>query len=196
MIVPLVYRPTVKTAMLAAPFASALVQLLGTFVNLILARLKAQPGVKAAGFAVAGVVVQQLSTDEGEEASQTCTMIMETLVVLFNHEVCLYCGICRWHAGPVVLLRFLSLQVCLDPLLNQAKRQVENMPTVREVCSDVCKPSTRSTVSCHPPRLHDQHMQAISVAKSLLELLPGMGTNATLAHRVLRLMLTAGKLFI
>ena len=36
----------------------------------------------------AGVVVDKLSSaDEGSEAAHVCTMLMETLVVLLNHEV-------------------------------------------------------------------------------------------------------------
>lgn len=36
----------------------------------------------------AGVVVDKLSSaDEGGEAAHVCTMLMETLVVLLNHEV-------------------------------------------------------------------------------------------------------------
>jgi len=36
-------------------------------------------------------------------------------------------------------------------------------------------------------------MQAVPMARLLLELLPGMGPNALIAHRVLRLMVAAGR---
>ena len=59
-LVPLVYRPAIKSAMLAVPFTSALAQLLT-------------------------VVVSRLS--EGGEASSLLTMLLEVVVVLFNPEV-------------------------------------------------------------------------------------------------------------
>ncbi|KAL4436605.1 hypothetical protein ABPG75_003744 [Micractinium tetrahymenae] len=112
-IVPLVYRPALKAAMLAAPFTSTLAQLLG-------------------------VVVGRLSShEEGGEAAHVCTMAMEAVVVLCNSEV------------------------CLDPLAPPKQQQLEDMPSVEE---------------------------AMPMARVLLEQLPGMGSNALIAHRVLRLM--------
>ncbi|PRW45038.1 G-patch domain-containing [Chlorella sorokiniana] len=83
-IVPLVYRPAIKSAMLAAPFTSTLAQLLGV---------------------VAGKLA---SADEGAEAGHVCTMLMEALVVLLNHEV------------------------CIDPMAPPKRQQVEDMPPVGE----------------------------------------------------------------
>ena len=113
---PLVYRPTIKSAMLAAPFTSTLAQLLGEqgegpgcwqYGVVCLHVVSNVPAIEGRDthlpFPVhcaaiccsahycsrtAGVVVGKLAlADEGSEAGHVCTMLMEALVVLLNHEV-------------------------------------------------------------------------------------------------------------
>lgn len=99
-IVPLVYRPAIKSAMLSAPFTSTLAQVIGihshTFLHSwgtawVLCSLAAFAICRLSSIlAAAGVLVGKLSSgEEGDEAVNVCTMAMEAVVVLFNHEACL-----------------------------------------------------------------------------------------------------------
>jgi hypothetical protein len=55
------------------------------------------------------------SPDEASEALHVCTMAMEVVVVLFNH------------------------QICLNPLAPRELQQLEDMPPVAEVGKPVCE---------------------------------------------------------
>ena len=146
------------------------------------------------------------SPDESSEALHVCTMAMEAVVVLFNHEVC-RCSV-GWGASlcgsqdllflaPPLAVR-LCLQVCLNPLASKEQRQLHDMPPVAEVrCCSVTRGSRPGsccrTKGIRTARCNSRDVQAVPMARALLELLPGMASIAMIAHRVLRLMAAAGE---